>query len=452
MTRSHSSSVHSNRKACSQPWLYGSGVSFLGEGFSRFQAAGAIRSRSCAHRPGWLAPGFCACILTFAQVFAARAQNAVPDETEGQAMQQGSQAMAAGNFAAAVTAYSAVTHKMPGFAEGHLNLGLALFQSGRLDDAKPELVKALQLKPGLRGANLFLGLIDYRENRFKEAESRIEREAAIDPHSAKVFMWLGVCRLAEDDPQGAIEPLDKAYALDPKDADILYHRGHAYLLVANASYDAMFKLNRDSMRVHQVLGEAYAQSYRNQDAVTEFELAVKMAPHQPGLHEELGDQYWVVGNLEKAAAAYREELEIDPYATTSMYKLGSLLVRSQDAADGVGLLRKALRADPSLIDAHYYLGNGLMDLGQDQDAVHEFEQAIAADPASDRDISSYYKLAQIYRKLHEEPQAQAAMQNFLRMRSERETRQGTFAANMLRKRTELPVEDSDQAAMKPDTP
>lgn len=376
----------------------------------------------------------------------ATAQNSADDSIQ-QAMQQGSQAMTSGDFAAAVTAYSAITQRQPDLAEGHFNLGLALFQSGQLDNARPELARALALKPGLHGANLFLGLIDYRENRFKDAEVRLERETTLDSHNAKAFMWLGVCRLAEENPQGAIAVLDKAYALDPHDVDILYHRGRAYYLVANASYAAMFQLNPDSIRVHQVLAEAYAQATRNQQAIAELEMAVKIAPHQPGLHEELADQYWVVGDLDKATAAYHEELTIDPYATSSKYKLGSLLVLSQNPAEGVSLLRDALHADPSLDDAHYYLGVGLAAIDQPTEAVGEFNRAISADPKNDRAISAWFRLAQVYRKLHQNDEAQAAMQNFLRLRAESRAVHDDRAAQIARKRMELPVESPDRAAI-----
>ena len=206
------------------------------------------------------------------------AQTPAPSATVQEAMQQGAAAMTAGDFNAAVSAYTTVTKEVPGFAEGYFNLGLALQQAGQLDDAQSALKKALRLKPDMRGGNLFLGIIAYRQNRYKEAEDDLQRETHVDPRDAKAFMWLGVCHLAQDDPQGAIAPLDKAYALDPSDADILYHRGRAYFLVANASYAAMFKLNYDSVRVHQVLAESYAQAYRNQEAILEFELAVKLLP------------------------------------------------------------------------------------------------------------------------------------------------------------------------------
>ena len=372
---------------------------------------------------------------------------ATADDAARQAMQQGGAAMAAGNFSGAITAYQSVTERMPKFAEGYFNLGLALEQGDRLDDAHTALEKAIELKPTLRGANLFLGIVEYRQNQFKEAETRLTRETEIDRHSAKAFMWLGVCRLAENDAPGAIAPLDKAYALDPKDEDILYHRGRAYMLVANASYDAMFKLDHDSVRVHQVLAEAYAQSYRNQESADEFELAVKMSPHQPGLHEELADQYWVVGKMDRAEADYREELAIDPYATTAKYKLGSLLVLNQNSAEGVKLLRDALHADPKLSDAHYYLGTGLMATDERQQAIREFQLAIAADPKNDRAMLAYYKLAKLYRGMSDQADEESAMQNFLRMRAEEKQRQDTHSAQVARSRSELPVEDPELAAL-----
>lgn len=385
------------------------------------------------------------CALLIFLAVPALAQTA-SDQAANQAMQEGVAQMKAGNFAHAADAFAKVTRLQPGFAEAYFNLGLAEEQAGRLDDARASLEKAVRLKPALRGANLFLGILAYRQNRFNDAEASLRNETQVDPSNAKAFMWLGVCLLAQDNPQAAIPPLDKAFALDPSDVDILYHRGRAYLLVANASYDAMFKLDHDSLRVHQVLGEAYAQGYRNQNAITEFELAVKMAPRQPGLHEELADQYWIVGNIDKAAEAYREELNIDPNAVSSMYKLGSLLAKGPSPADGVPLLRSALRLDPSLSDAHYYLGEGLVGAGKDAEAVQEFEAAIAADPANDRAMTSYYRLSLIYRKLHKIQDAQAALTNYQRMRADVKARQDSKSAELVRRRTELPVNDDEVAA------
>ena len=370
-----------------------------------------------------------------------------PEDAAQSAMQAGAAAMRNGEFAQAVRAFHRVTELMPASAEGYFNLGLAEEQAGELSAARAALKQALARKPQLRGVNLFLGFADYRENHFARAEQRFLRETELDPRDAKAFLWLGVARLARDNPSGAVKPLDQAYALDPKDEDILYHRGRAYLLVANASYDAMYKLDPDSMRVHQVLAEAYAQSYRNQEAASEFELAIQMAPHQPGLHEELGDQLWASSQFAKVEAAYRAELAVDPYSATTKYKLGSFLVLNQKPQDGIPLLQEALAEDPGLSDAHYYLGSGLAATDHAQAAIQEFQKAIAADPGNDRAMMSWYKLAQEYRKQKDTSDATEAMKNFLRMREQTRNRQKAHAALIARDRSGLPVSDPDESAL-----
>jgi TolA-binding protein len=103
-----------------------------------------------------------------------------------------------------------------------------------------------------------------------------------------------------------------------------------------------------------------------------------------------------------------------------------------------------------LTDAHYYLGVGLMVTSKDEDAIGEFQAAIAADPKGDRAMTSYYKLSQVYRKLHKADEAQAALENFQRMRAEGKQRQDSKAAQLVRKRSELPVDDQDASAIKGD--
>jgi TolA-binding protein len=91
-----------------------------------------------------------------------------------------------------------------------------------------------------------------------------------------------------------------------------------------------------------------------------------------------------------------------------------------------------------------------MSLDRDQEAAHEFELAIAADPSNDRAMSAYYKLAQVDRKLHKTQEAQAALENFQRMRAEVKELQDRKSAQLVRKRTELPVEDPEKETMSAD--
>ena len=97
----------------------------------------------------------------------------------------------------------------------------------------------------------------------------------------------------------------KPRKLKPDDPDILYHRGRAHLLVSKNSYAEMFKVDPHSWRVHRVLAQANAEADRHAEAIAEYEAAIKLAPTQPGLHEELGSEYRNANKIPEAEAAFR---------------------------------------------------------------------------------------------------------------------------------------------------
>jgi tetratricopeptide (TPR) repeat protein len=255
-------------------------------------------------------------------------------------------------------------------------------------------------------------------------------------------MWLGIVELAQGQSELAVTALDKASQLDPSNVDILYHRGRAHLLVSKESYSAMFKLDPNSWRVHEVVGQSDAEAFRFDNAISEFLLAVNAAPHEPGLHEELGDAYWQAYKLQEADDAYGEEIKIDPANTAALYKLGSLRVTRNDAASGVPLLQQALAADPTLTDAYYYLGKGEVVLGKDEAAIEQFRLATVDKNAEELRIMSWYQLAMLYRKLHRSQEAGEAMTRFRQMKTARDQRQENNFQEQGRRRGQLPVQEA----------
>src|ERR1700728_1175969 len=284
--------------------------------------------------------------------------------------EQGNDALRKGNATDAVRDFQEFLRLQPGSAEGYFNLGLALQSAGKLDESLTALRKAASLQPGLHGVRLFTGIVNYKLNHLPAAHDDLVSETRLEPKNAAGWMWLGVVELAQNHVDAAAAALDKAAALDPNNLDILYHRARAHLLISKASYAAMFKLSPDSWRVHEVLGQADAEAFRTDDAVNEFRLALRTAPLEPGLHEELGDACWTAGKLQEADEAYSQETKIDPANAVALYKLGSLRVtRRDDTAGGVKLLERALVLDPSISDAHYYLGKGDAELGKTEQAI-----------------------------------------------------------------------------------
>jgi tetratricopeptide (TPR) repeat protein len=298
-----------------------------------------------------------------------------------------------------------------------LNLGLVLQEQNKFDEASASFQKALLLKPRLRGANLFLGVALYRLNQLDKAVVAIQKETTAYPKDPAAWMWLGVVRLAQEKPEEAAAALDKATERAPDDMDILYHRGRAHLLVSNNSYARMFKVDPHSWRVHRVIAQADAEADRHVDAIVEFQAALKLAPTQPGLHEELGSEYRNLGKIQEAEEAFLRELEIDPNNALARYKLGVLTVEKGDGAKGKELIEAALREKPGLLHVDYNLGRAEMLLGNDAAAAQRLERATSA-PGSDPEVigQAWYQLGIVYRHLHRMQDAQKAMATFQRLK------------------------------------
>lgn len=358
--------------------------------------------------------------------------------------QQAAEAMRAGNLDAAAEGFAAVIRQTPAFAEAHFNLGLVNQERGRYQDAIGNFQKALALKPRLRGANLFLGITEFRLNELDKAHAAVARETANFPQDAAAWMWLGVVSLAQEKPEDAAKALDKAAQLKPDDQDILYHRGRAHLLVSKNSYAQMFKVDPNSWLVHRVLAQANAESENHLGAITEYEAAIKLAPTQPGLHEELGSEYRNANKFPEAEQAFKRELEIDPYNVLAEYKLGAIALEQGDAARGKELIEAALRVKPGLAHAEYNLGRADSLLGQDEAAMAHLQKAVAEDDDPTVVEQAWYQLGTIYRRLHRMDEARNAIAMYQKLKDE--------GAEKSQKRLEKYREDHPEAADAPATP
>ena len=355
---------------------------------------------------------------------------------------RGNTALRRGNAAEAIEDFRQFLRLRPNSPEGFFNLGLALQSVGELAPALAALRKAASLQPGMRGVHLFSGIVEYKLNHLAQAHSELAHATESEPKNSAAWMWLGVVELAQNQAESAAAALDRATALDPSNLDILYHRGRAHLLVSKQSYAAMFKLSPDSWRVHEVLGQADAEAFRADDAISEFRAAIRAAPKEPGLNEELGDACWTAGKLEDADAAYAEEIRNDPSNAIAHYKLGSLRVTRGDANRGVPLLDKALTLDSTITNAHYYLGKGYAALGKDEMAIEHFR--LATDPRGDEElrIMSWYQLAILYRNVHRSQEASEALAAFRQMKTARDQRQASKFEEQGRRRDQLPRQET----------
>jgi tetratricopeptide (TPR) repeat protein len=204
----------------------------------------------------------------------------------------------------------------------------------------------------------------------------------------------------------------------------------------------MFQLDPQSWRVHQVLAQTDAESEHHEEAVAEYLEAIKLAPHQPGLHEELGSEYRMLVHIPEAEAAYRQELQIDPNNVLARYKLGVIAVEKGDAATGKQLIEDALKEKPDLLNADYNLGRAEMQLGNDQVAAGLFQKAIVGNSEPEIIRQSWYQWGTVLRRMRRNQEAQQAFAMFQKLKDDEEAD--------LQRRKKKRAEQQEQLAKPPD--
>ena len=165
--------------------------------------------------------------------------------------------------------------------------GEVLLEQGRVDEAIPELQRAIRLRP------------DYAEGHFDLA------------HAYQL----------KGDVSGEIAELKRVLELDPKSEVALYNLGLSYLddnqlPLARKSFTQMMELNFRSADAHVGLGRVAAAEHNDQDAVNEFETAIKL-DNESEAYYHLGSAYVRLKRYDDAISSLKQWQGIvgDDYGT-----------------------------------------------------------------------------------------------------------------------------------------
>jgi len=274
------------------------------------------------------------------------------------------------------------------------------------------------LSSDLQGANLFLGIASAQMHHVDDAMAAFRRETELDPKNAQAWMWQGVVELQDGHPEKATEPFDRAAELAPDDLNILEYRGKAHSEVAFASYARMAVIDPASWHVHRVQGQMYSQQNQHKEAIAEFLEAIKQAPDNSDLYEELGGEYRKSSNLELAQQAYARELQLSPNNPIAMYNLAKIDIETNRGAEGLELLRKVTANYANVPATYFYLGLGEFDAGNTDAALAALEKARAMNPERELAPRIEYELSRVYRKLGRIDDANHAVHEYTRMKEQ----------------------------------
>lgn len=229
-----------------------------------------------------------------------------------------------------------------------------------------------------------LGSAMHEAGRLDEAAARFRRALEIQPDYVPAFNNLGVTLRAQGRVDDAIRAYGEGLALRDDYPDLHYNLANA-LLVQNRAAEAADHLRRasagtpDSAAVHNNLGTALADQGQLSEAAAEFERAIALEPDSARAHRNLGNVLASMGRVSEAREHLERAVAIAPDAE-ALYDLGVFELEANRLDAAVRAFTSALAVRPGYAEAHNNLGIALGSQGRFDDAIAQFEQALRVSP------------------------------------------------------------------------
>jgi tetratricopeptide (TPR) repeat protein len=289
----------------------------------------------------------------------------------------------------------AVRPQSPG---GHLNLGVALQNDGRLDEAIAAYREAIRLKPDYAGAHNNLGHALAKQRKFTDAMAEYREAIRLMPDDAMYHHNLGLA-LANQGMQSEAEIEQRvAIRLQPDYADAHNSLGNALFYQdrtadAVVEYHKAIDLSPDYEFPRYNLARALLKQSKAAEAAAECREVIRLKPALAEPHSILGNALLEQGKLSEAEAEFQEAVRLDSDHFLAHYNLASTFLQQRKFPDAIRELREALRIKPDDANAHFCLGNVLISQGKLPEAEAEFQETIRLQPNW---ASAYFHLGQVW--------------------------------------------------------
>jgi Flp pilus assembly protein TadD len=190
--------------------------------------------------------------------------------------------------------FAEIVRDHPDSAEAHAGLGLARFAQNRLEPARLELERAVELDPDSPSALYWLAVVYDLLDRSEQARDFVERAHDLSPNDAQIVNNLGVSYLTGGEPDKAEEAFRAAILLDPDDPAL--HNNLGLALGRQRRYPealAEFRIAGTEQAAQNNLGYLYYLNGEHALAIEHFERSLQLGG---------GDRVRIVKNLQAAQA------------------------------------------------------------------------------------------------------------------------------------------------------
>jgi len=145
-------------------------------------------------------------------------------------------------------------------------------------------------------------------------------------------------------------------------------------------YQEAIRLNPDYDPAHNNLGMALGEKGQINEAIGQFQEAIRLKPDDAEPHINLGIALGRKGQIDEAIRQYQEAIRLKPDDLLSHYNLGNNLGMKGQINEAIRQYQEAIRLKPDYAEAHNNLGTILARKGQMDEAIRQFQEALRLKP------------------------------------------------------------------------
>jgi len=325
-----------------------------------------------------------------------------------------------GDDALAVRKYQELLKSYPDSVEVRANLGAALANLKRYDEAIAQYRAALAKKDNA-GLRLNLALAYYKKSSWADAAQQLNTLHTAQPDDLRVATLLAECYTNLGQDAKVIVLLQPVEAAHPDDLSVAWLLGSA-LIRAGRRREGLDLVDRVARLGNRP--EAFLLAGRTALKMNEFErardyaaAAARLNPKLPGVDTLRGTVLSYLGDTDGAAAALRAAVEADPKDFEAQLGLGAVLHTKRDLDGAREHLQIALRLQPDSTVARYEWARLERTEGHVEAAVRDMEMVVRKDPNW---AQPHVELAALYFRLNRQLDGERERAIFDRLTAEQQ--------------------------------
>lgn len=221
-------------------------------------------------------------------------------------------AVHAGRLDEAEKAFQRVLREGGKVAFVYNNLGVVYQMRGDQARAIAQFREAIRLQPNYAAPRILMGASLLATGQDVEATRELERAVKLRPNEPAALVQLARAYKRIGNYEGFVEQYRALHSLQLDDPEFLYQLGHAYADQAEWCLREIRKIDPNSVRLYETLGEDYRLQGHLDLAASAYLRAAAVDSKHPGIHLALAQVRLQQGDVSEARKEINEELAIVP--------------------------------------------------------------------------------------------------------------------------------------------